>query len=81
MFRKSSQQRQAVENWLRAHCPGLTCPACRGEDWEVGELVLLPVPGPFGKPDTGDEAVRAVTVLCKQCSYTWLFSTASMKLP
>ena len=84
----SDEKRQKFLQWLNSHRPGhwaLSCPCCGGGNWEVGDVVELPVRPPpsgifAGLVKMVGRKTPVAQLVCSRCCYTMSFAARPIGL-
>jgi hypothetical protein len=77
---------KVVEDWLRAHCPNVSCPACGGVQFggavlAYSNLAQTPIPPGGGlrpPPPPQPSHLPLVHLFCASCGYALAFSAYVM---
>lgn len=73
----TSQQQKKIMDWFTRKKAGMTCPACRANDWAVNNIVTTGV-WREGRPTADGEVTPMVQMICKNCYYIAFFAAKPM---
>lgn len=69
----TEQQFADLKQWLNRKTSNYACPFCHQNDWQVGEIVALPVVRD-GAYNPAGPAITVAQLVCKNCGYVVSFN-------
>ena len=72
-----ARQQEILRTWSAAKS-AMSCPLCKGKDWQIADLILPPLISHATAP-TG-EGIPLLEVICKRCGNVLFFSAEHLGL-